>query len=142
MKEASEHKSLLEFLAENPVDDLKEQIVVSKRLKNYPFTVTAMTGEQFSSYQNKATVIGKKQKIDYDNKCFNEQVVLNHVVEEDGRPFFKIQENFKKVGCITPEEFLYKYLTAGEIVELVSKISALSGFDIDEEDMAKEVKKD
>ena len=141
MSEASETKSLLEFLAENPVDDLKEQVIVSKRLKKYPFTVTAMTGEQFSTYQNKATIIGKKQKIDYDNKCFNEQVVLNHVVEDDGRPFFKLQDNIKKVGCKTPEEFLYRFLTAGEIVELVSKISALSGFDVDEEEMAKEVKK-
>jgi len=137
-KQASEKKSLLDFLMDNPVDGLTEAVVISKRLKDYTFTIKAMTGDEFSRYQSRAMAIGKKNKIDYDNKSFNEQVVLNHTIE----PNFKIADDMKKMGCRTPEEFLYKYLNAGEIQELVKRITELSGFDEDEEELVKEAKND
>ena len=61
-KQASEKKSLLDFLMDNPVDGLTEAVVISKRLKDYTFTIKAMTGDEFSRYQSRAMAIGKKNK--------------------------------------------------------------------------------
>lgn len=128
--------TLIEFLIENPVDNLTEKVIVSDRLKNFPFTVKAMTGPEFQKYQSAAIAIGKKNKVNFDTKKFNELVVLNQVIE----PCFRSAENLQKAGCSSPEEFLYKSLLAGEIAELSTKISSLSGFDKDEEQLAEEVK--
>ena len=128
--------TLLEFLIENPVDNLTEKVVVSTRLAKYPFTIKAMTGPEFSSYQKLATRIGKHKKVDFDSKLFNEQVVLNHTVE----PNFRDAESIKKAGCTSPEQFMYKCLLAGEISELSQQISVLSGFNRDIEETVEEAK--
>lgn len=128
--------TLLEFLIENPVDDLTSEVIVSNRLAKFPFKIKAMTGPEFSDYQKLATRIGKHKKVEFDSKLFNEQVVLNHTVE----PNFRDAENIKKAGCTTPEQFLYKSLLAGEIAELSQQISELSGFNRDIEATIEEAK--
>lgn len=128
--------ALLEFLVQNPVDNVTEQVVVSKRLEQFPFTIKAMTGQEFSEYQKLATAIGKKKKVSFDTQKFNEQVVLNHVIE----PNFRDAESIKAAGCMSPEQFLYRSLLAGEISELSNKISVLSGFDADMEETVEEAK--
>lgn len=127
---------LLNFLIENPVDDVTDTVIVSKRLEKFPFVIRAMSGPEFSDYQRVATQIGKKKKVDFNSKLFNELVVLNHTVE----PNFRDAETIKKAGCTTPEQFLYKSLLAGEIAELSNRISALSGFDADMEETIEEAK--
>lgn len=128
---------LLEFLIENPVDNLTEDVVVSPRLANFPFKIKGMTGPEFAEYQKMSTKIGKRnKKVDFNSKLFNEMVVLNHTIE----PNFRDAESIKKAGCQSPEQFLYKSLLAGEIAELAQKISALSGFDKDFEEEVDEVK--
>lgn len=128
--------TLLQFLIENPVDDLTTEVVVSNRLAKFPFKIKAMTGPEFSGYQKLATRFGKHKKVEFDSKLFNEMVVLNHTVE----PNFRDAESIKKAGCTTPEQFLYKSLLAGEIAELSQQISNLSGFDRDLEATIDEAK--
>lgn len=127
---------LLEFLVQNPVDNVTEEIIVSARLKEFPFKIKAMTGQEFSEYQKLATAFGKKKKVSFDTATFNEQVVLNHTVE----PNFRDAESIKSAGCLTPEQFMYRSLLAGEISELANKISVLSGFDSDIEESVEEAK--
>lgn len=128
--------SLLDFLIEHPVDNLTTDVIVSTRLSKFPFKIRAMTGPEFSNYQQLATTIGRHKKVTFDSKLFNEIVVINHTVE----PNFKDAETIKRAGCQTPEEFLYKSLLAGEISELAQQISALSGFDKDLEETIEEAK--
>ena len=128
--------ALLDFLVENPVDDVTEQVVISQRLAKFPFTIKAMSGTEFSAYQKRATKYSKSKKVEFDSKLFNEQVVINHTVE----PNFRDAEAIKKAGCLTPEQFLYRSLLAGEIAELAERISALSGFDADIEAVVDEAK--
>jgi 2-oxoglutarate dehydrogenase complex dehydrogenase (E1) component-like enzyme len=128
--------ALLQFLVENPVDNLTEKVVVSTRLADFPFTIRAMTGPEFSEYQKAATVIGRHKKVEFNSKLYNEMVVLNHTVE----PNFRDAETLKKAGCTSPEQFLYKSLLAGEIAELASRISDLSGFDRDMNETVEEAK--
>ena len=127
---------LLEFLVQNPVDNMTEEIVVSNRLKDFPFQIKAMTGQEFSEYQKLATAFSKKKKVSFDTQKFNEQVVLNHTVE----PNFRDAESIKAANCTSPEQFLYRSLLAGEISELANKISVLSGFDADIEENIEEAK--
>lgn len=127
---------LLEFLIENPVDNLTAEVIVSQRLGAYPFTIKGIGGTEFSEYQKMATKVGKKNKVEFDSKLFNEMVVLNHTVE----PNFRDAESIKKAGCLTPEQFLYKSLLAGEITELAQQISTLSGFDRDMDEAVEDAK--
>ena len=128
--------TLLEFLIDNPVDNLTEEVIVSQRLAKFPFKIKGMTGPEFSEYQKLSTKIGRHKKVEFDSKLFNEQVVLNHTVD----PNFRDAESIKKAGCSTPEQVLYKSLLAGEISELAQQISALSGFDKDMEETVEEAK--
>lgn len=128
--------TLLDFLIENPIDNIVDSVVVSTRLKAYPFKIRAMTSPEFSDYQKAATSYGRHKKMDFNSAKFNELVVLNHTIE----PNFRNAESIKKAGCLTPEQFLYKSLLAGEISELSQKISALSGFDSDMEEIVEEAK--
>ena len=128
--------ALVNFLLENPVDNVVADVVVSQRLVNFPFKIRAMTGLEFAEYQKAATKIGRHKKVDFDNKVFNELVVLNNTVE----PNFRDAETIKQAGCNSPEQFLYKCLLAGEIAELAQQISVLSGFDRDFEQVIEEAK--
>lgn len=127
---------LLQYLIENPVDNLTAEVIVSPRLAKFPFKIKAMTGPEFSEYQKLSTKIDRHKKVEFDSKVFNELVVLNHTIE----PNFRDAESIKKAGCQTPEQFLYKSLLAGEISELAQQISSLSGFDKEFEDEVKEAK--
>ena len=128
--------NLMQFLIDNPVDNLTDNVVVSPRLAKFPFKIKGMTGPEFSEYQKVSTKIGRHKKVEFDSKIFNELVVLNHTLE----PNFRDAESIKKAGCQTPEQFLYKSLLAGEIAELSQQISSLSGFDRDMEDTVEEAK--
>ena len=126
----------MQFLIDNPVDNLTDEVVVSPRLAKFPFKIKGMTGPEFSEYQKLSTKIGRHKKVEFDSKIFNELVVLNHTME----PNFRDAESIKKAGCQSPEQFLYKSLLAGEIAELSQQISSLSGFDRDMEDTVEEAK--
>ena len=127
---------LTAFLIENPVGDLTDEVVVSNRLASFPFKIRGINGLEFAEYQKIATKINRHKKVEFDNKSFNELVILNHTVE----PNFREEAAIKAAGCTTPEQFLYKSLLAGEISELAQKISALSGFDKDIEELVDEAK--
>lgn len=128
--------NLMQFLIDNPVDNLTDEVIVSARLAKFPFKIKGMTGPEFSEYQKLSTKISRHKKVEFDSKTFNELVVLNHTLE----PNFRDAESIKKAGCQSPEQFLYKSLLAGEIAELSQQISSLSGFDRDMEDTVEEAK--
>jgi len=136
----AENKSmtLTQFLAENPVNDITADVYVSKRFQDagFAFKIRAMSGQEFSAYQKQATAVGRHKKVNFDSSLFNELVVLNHTVE----PNFKDANMLAQCGCATPEQFLYSRLKAGEIVDLANKISALSGFDVEQSELVEEVK--
>lgn len=130
--------TLSQFLAENPITDLTDKVFISERFQKlgFAFTIRAMSGEEFNTYQQQATAVGRHRKVTFDNKLFNELVVINHTVE----PNFKDATAIKAAGCTSPEQYMYSRLLAGEIIELANRISSLSGFDEDIEELKKDVK--
>lgn len=129
---------LTDFLLQNPVVGITSEVVISKRLQAYPITIRPMNGEEFAEYQKLSVkVSGAKSQIrTFDNKKFNELVTLNHTVS----PNLRDASLLKEASCSSPEQFLYKFFTSGEIAALVEFISALSGFDQSVMELADEVK--
>lgn len=131
---------LMDFLVSNPTENLTEEIIVSDRFKDgeeiLKFKIKAVSPEDFSDLQKQCTKVGKKGKVNFDSKMFNEQLVINYTVD----PNFRDAESIKKAGCMTPEQLLNKVLLAGEVATLVEEISALSGFDRDLESLREEAK--
>ena len=128
--------ALQDFLIENQVDDVKTEIIVSPRLKGRPFTIRAMTGDEFNDYQKAATKIHKGKRVDFNQALFRETVIINHTLE----PNFKDVDFIKRAGCATPGQLLNKVLLAGEIAELSEQISTLSGFDVEMDDLVADAK--
>ncbi|MEG0297624.1 MAG: hypothetical protein RR620_12970 [Clostridium sp.] len=131
---------LMTFLLENKVDNLTEDIIVSDRFKVddeiLKFKIKALTPEQFSELQKQCTKVGKKQKVTFDSKTFNEQLIINYTLE----PNFRDAEAIKSAGCVSPEQLLNKVLLAGEVITLSEEISRLSGFDKDLDEIREEAK--
>jgi hypothetical protein len=128
--------ALQDFLLETCSDNVTDKVVISPRFKDRPFTIRAMTGKEFTEYQQAATKIHKGKRVDFNSSLFREKVIINHTLE----PNFKDAEFIKKAGCVTPEQLLNKVLLAGEIMELSEQISALSGFDQNMDEAVDEAK--
>ena len=127
---------LTDFLIENKAGDITEEVILSARLKDFPFKIKAMTSDEFDEYQNAATKISKGKKVDFNNGLFRNKVIINHTLE----PNFKDADFIKKSGCATPEQLINSVLLAGEAAELSQKISEISGFGTDMDELINEAK--
>lgn len=133
--------SLQEFLNDNPVDNLTDEVPVSRRLKGkdgkpLKFKIKAMNDEEFDEIRKACTVVRKGRKVEFNARKFNMMIIVNHTINPD----FKHAESLKKLGCATPEEYVQRVLLAGEVATLVKKIQELSEFDIDMEALVEEAK--
>jgi len=133
--------SLQDFLNNNPVDNLTEEVIVSPRFKDHDgnllkFTIKAMTSQDFDEVRKSASQMKKGRKVEFDAQKFNLRTVINHTIVPD----FKNAESIQKVGCRTSEEYVQKVLLAGEVATLAQKIQELSGFDVDMEALVEEAK--
>lgn len=131
---------LTDFLLDNTVENLTEEVIVSDRFKVdgeiLKFKIKAVNPDKFSDLQKQCTKVGKKGKVNFDSKMFNEQLIINYTVD----PNFKEAKVIEKAGCMTSEQLVNKVLLAGEVATLVEEISALSGFDKDLEELREEAK--
>lgn len=118
-------KSLEDFLALPDVDNITDEVFVSKRLGT--FKVKAMTADEHSNYQKRARGKIKKDGVDFDNTKFNLLICAGQIVEPD----FNNAELLKKTNCSTGADLIKKKLLAGEIATLADKICQISGFDSD-----------
>ena len=126
--------NLEEFLALPDVDNIVEEVFVSKRVGT--FKVKAMTQDDFRDYQRLAQgKIGKKG-FDFDISKFNLAMVAGQTVYPD----FANKELLAKCGCTLPEQLVQKKLLAGEIAEIAKKIQEISGFDNEPEEDLEEAK--
>lgn len=128
--------TLAEFIRENPIDNITETLVLSQRLKDYPFKIKPISSTDFSEYQKASTRIQKGGKTEFNTKIFNQMIVLNHTIE----PNFRSVDYMNALGCQTPEQAMSKTLLSGEMATLVEAITSLSGFDKDMDELVDEAK--
>lgn len=131
-------QNLLEYLAQNPIDDMEQEVHIDGRLSKFKFRIKPMTSDQFYKYQRISTIAvqGKTKEVKFNAGRFNELVILNHVVE----PNFKDSTLLSSAGVNTPEQYLNKYFLAGELAKLSDKISEISGFETTDEELEEEAK--
>lgn len=133
--------SLQEFLNANPIDNLTEEVVISDRFKDkdgklLKFQIRVMNSRELGEYRKRAVKITKGKKYEVDSQQLLTAIVINHTVVPD----FKDAVSIKKLGCMTPEDYLHKVLLPGEIDDLAQKIQYLSGFNRDMDELVEEVK--
>lgn len=118
--------TLEEFLAQNSVEGLTDEIVLNERLKNFRFKIGSMTRKELESYQKLCIIRnGQGKIIRQDSMKFSELVVVNHCLY----PNFKSVEFLQKLGVNTPSEALQKTLKTGEITNLSERIMKFNGFE-------------
>lgn len=130
--------SVQEFLLSNPVVDLTKVVVVSERLKDYPFTIKPVTTDEQQEYQRMCIKNpASKKKRTFDVQQYNNLIVKNHVVN----PNFKDADFLSQAGPGTTSEMLInRVLMSGEVSKLVEEILKFSGFDTDLDEDVEEVK--
>lgn len=129
--------TLEDFLATHTVENLTEDIVLNKRLKDFKFTIGSMTKDELEKYQKLCVIRDKKGNVlKQDSMKFSELVIVNHLLY----PNFKSQEFLQKLGVNTPAQGLSKVLKVGEITALSDRIMKFNGFDEDFEDIRTKAK--
>lgn len=103
-----------------------------KRLSNLygaPFYVTlqAISANKWEELQDRALKIEGKD-VEVDTNLLQIFVVLESVLDENGNQFFKNMELVKHFSCASPKELVKTLLLSGEIVNIYSQVSELSGF--------------
>ena len=116
--------ALWDFLMEHPVTGLREEVIVSPRLAEHPFTITAVSAGEMAEYTGRCKT-SPQPGAGFDGEKFNLLLILNHCVEPD----FRNSDALAQAGCATPEELVNKTLKAGEIAYLARAIYRLSGYD-------------
>jgi hypothetical protein len=127
-------KTLEDFLALPDVDNIQEEVFVSKRLGK--FKVKAMTSDEHSEYMKRCRGKINKNGTDFDSAKFHLLIVAGQTIYPD----FKNAELLKSAKCATPTELIKKKLLAGEIAELAERICEISGFDNDINEEIEEAK--
>jgi len=129
-------ETIMDFLLEEANKEVIEEVVISERLACHTFKIKPIGGEMYANLQTMCTTRKKKNKVDFDQKRFTEQVILLGCME----PNFKDADTIAKAKVTTPEQLLYKLLHAGEINTLGAEILKLSGFNQDMEELEEEAK--
>lgn len=137
IEENDNSMTLEEFLSENSVEGLTEEIVLNERLAKFKFKIGSITQEELEKYQKACVIRDKRGKvIKQDSMKFNEMIVINHCLY----PNFKSQEFLQKLKVNTPSQGLTKVLKVGEITALSEKIMKFNGFDEDFENIREKAK--
>lgn len=129
--------ALQQFLTKNSVENLTEEFSLGGRLKDFKFTIKALTGGQYNEFQTLCLENpNSPKKRRFNTKKFNELIVINCVID----PSFKDAEWIKALGVADAAAAMYKTLLAGEITQLAEEALKFSGFDRDLEDDIEEAK--
>jgi len=133
--------TLQEFLNQNTVEGITKKVPVSERIKDkdgklFEFKIKSISQREVRALRTKHTKTNKKGKQEIDSEALNEELVIGCTID----PNFKDAESIKKVGCVTPSQYLNKVLLPGEIDNLNKAILELSGFGTSIDELIEEVK--
>lgn len=135
--------NIMDLLLGSDIGEIKlpsKQVEITRLSELYgsPFilTVSAISPDKYEEIQDMAVSI-KGKDADIEIQLFQILVLMEGVIAPDGKPMFKNKELMLKFGAKTPKELIRKILLSGEIANIYSEISSLSGFG---EGSVKEVK--
>lgn len=119
---------LSNFLLENTISDLTEEVELTGRLKGKKFRIKVATADEYAQYVKVCQkIIPGKKEFQMDADRFRLLLLKNHVVE----PCFTDAKLLEEAKCNTPEQFINSRLLIGEQSVLQEAILTLSGFNTD-----------
>lgn len=113
---------LTDFFNKNKISEIKKEVIL-ERLPE-PFIVKALGQKRFDAIQKKCTGKAGKDGVSFDGGQFN---VLS-ILEGCQYPDFSSAEFVSEVEATDPIDAINKCLLPGEIADLSSAISEISGF--------------
>jgi hypothetical protein len=102
----------------------------------FVITVSALSPDRYEEVQDMAVSV-KGKDADIEISLLQILVVLEGVVDPNGKPMFKNRDLMSKFKASTPKELVRKIFLSGEIASIYGEIANLSGFG---EDAVTEVK--
>ena len=132
--ETKEAVNVLDLLLGSDIGEIKlpTKTMEIKRLSNVfgaPFiiTVSALSPDRYEEVQDMAISV-KGKDADIEISLFQILVVLEGVMDPNGKPLFKNKDLMAKFKTSTPKELVRKILLSGEITGIYGEIAELSGF--------------
>lgn len=132
---------LQQFLLNNNVNEITEEVIISDRFKDengelMKFKIKTVPAGEHANIQNVCSRVDKKGKLNFNSKLYSEEIITNYCLE----PNFKDAEFIKGAGCTNSSQLINKVLLAGEITTLTEEILSLSGFNKDLDALREEAK--
>lgn len=128
--------ALQAFLIESAKADTTKDFVVSKRLKDHPFKIRAITVGEYKEARQRSVDPAAEGSGRLDSIELAKQVIIIGCVE----PNFKEEEFLKQAGCAIPGMAIDQLLLAGEVTKLSNEIMDMSGFGEDVNKLKEEAK--
>lgn len=126
--------NILDALLGSDADKVKlptKEIELTRLSELYgaPFYVTlqAVSASKWEELQDMALSIEGKD-VELDSNLLQLFVVLESTLDAEGNHLFKNKELIKHFGVVTPKDLIKKILLSGEILNIYSQVSDLSGF--------------
>jgi len=130
-------KADVQKITERPTKEF--EVVRLSKLLGAPFMLhlRAVDAERYTEIQQNAVKVSKKGDINgIDAFQMQVQTILAGVTDD----LFKNKDVLQKFGVATPKDLINKLFVAGEISEISSEISALTGYNKSQEEIDEEVK--
>lgn len=141
--ETKEAVNILDLLLGSDIGEIKlptkeMEITRLSGVFGAPFviTVSALSPDRYEEVQDMA-VSFKGKDADIEISLLQILVVMEGVIDPNGKPMFKNKDLMTKFKASTPKELVRKILLSGEIANIYGEIATLSGFG---EGAVKEVK--
>ena len=132
--ETREAVNVLDLLLGSDIGEIKlptKQMEIHRLSEVFhtPFIITckALSPEKFEEVQDMAVNV-KGKDMDLDINLLQLFVVIEGVVDANGKPMMKNKELQSKFKAQTPKELVKKIFLSGEIANIYNTISDLSGF--------------
>lgn len=133
-EEKKEAVNALELLLGSDIGEIKlptkkMEIVRLTEVYGAPFIITlqALSPDKYEEVQDMAVSI-KGKDADVEVSLLQLLVLLEGVIDSSGKAMFKNKDLMAKFKASTPKELVRKLLLSGEIANIYSAISTLSGF--------------
>ena len=132
--ETKEAVNVLDLLLGSDIGEIKlptKQMEITRLSGVFgaPFiiTVSALSPDRYEEVQDMAISV-KGKDADIEISLLQVLVVMEGVVDPNGKPMFKNKDIMAKFKASTPKELVRKLFLSGEIANIYGEIASLSGF--------------
>lgn len=129
--------SLADFLLARDLSNTTETFTLKTEGGDFPIKIRPITQSESQEISEQNTTYSKKGVPKTNISAVQTEIVVAGVIE----PNLKDAHLLKQSGLLTPRDFVSAKFKPGEILEIYKRISSLSGYDMDDEEIVEEIEK-